>query len=162
MLFEPTTRVGIDNPGGAGAIVLNALLSGVGETRDVPDIRNPQVIESSGDRTAEWAAGGLDATVIHEAQYDQLEAQVDRPERIATLDENAPGFIKAAQAADADWLEENRDLAASYCATTLRAMKALKGDFSLFEAAVNEYVETAPTPQGLQDLFALIQKYPFS
>jgi hypothetical protein len=41
-------------------------------------------------------------------------------------------------------------------------MKALKGDFSLFEAAVNEYVETAPTPQGLQDLFALIQKYPFS
>ena len=23
-LFEPTTRVGIDNPGGAGAIVLNA------------------------------------------------------------------------------------------------------------------------------------------
>jgi len=162
VLFEATTRVGIDSPGGAGAIVLNALLSGVGETRDVPDIRNPQVIESSGDRTAEWAAGGLDATVIHEAQYDQLEAQVDRPERIATLDENAPGFIKAAQAADADWLEENRDLAASYCATTLRAMKALKGDFSLFEAAVNEYVETAPTPQGLQDLFALIQKYPFS
>jgi len=94
VLFEPTTRVGIDNPGGAGAIVLNALLSGVGETRDVPDIRNPQVIESSGDRTAEWAAGGLDATVIHEAQYDQLEAQVDRPERIATLDENAPGSSK--------------------------------------------------------------------
>ena len=160
-LFEPTTRVGIDNPGGAGAIVLNALLSGVGETRDIPDIPNPQVIESSGDRTAEWAAGGLDATVIHEAQYDEVEAQVDRPVRIATLYENAPQFIKAAQAADADWLEENRDLAASYCATTLRAMTALKGDFSLFEAAVNKYVETAPTPQGMQDLFALIQKYPF-
>ena len=27
-LFEPSTRVGIDSPGGAGAIVLNALLSG--------------------------------------------------------------------------------------------------------------------------------------
>ena len=160
-LFEPATRVGIDNPGGAGAIVLNALLSGVGETRDVPDIPNPQFIESSGDRTAEWAAGGLDATVIHEAQYDEVQAQVDRPVRIATLYENAPEFIKAAQAADADWLEKNRDLAAGYCATTLRAMKALKGNFSLFEAAVNEYVETAPTPEGMRDLFALIQKYPF-
>jgi len=160
-LFEPTTRVGIDNPGGAGAIVLNALLSGVGETRDIPDIPNPQVIESSGDRTAEWAAGGLDATVIHEAQYDEVEAQVDLPVRIATLYENAPEFIKAAQAADADWLAENRDLAASYCATTLRAMKALKSDFGLFAAAVHKYVETAPTPEGLQDLFTLVQKYPF-
>ena len=56
-LFDPATRVGIDNPGGAGSIVLNALLSGVGETRDIPDIPNPQMIESSNDRTAEWAAG---------------------------------------------------------------------------------------------------------
>jgi len=160
-LFQPTTRVGIDNPRGAGAIVLNALLSGVGETRDIPEIPNPQVIESSADRTTEWAAGGLDATVIHEAQYDEAAAQVDRPVRIATLYENAPEFVKAAQAADADWLEDNRDLAASYCATTLRAMTALKGDFTLFEAAVNEYVETPPAPAGMQDLFALIQKYPF-
>jgi NitT/TauT family transport system substrate-binding protein len=160
-LFEPSTRVGIDSPGGAGAIVLNALLSGVGETRDIPDLPNPQIIESSGDRTAEWGAGNLDATVIHEAQYDAVETQVDRPVRIATLYENAPDFVKAAQAADADWLDENRELAARYCATTLRAMTELKGDFALFDAAVNTYVETPPSADGMRDLFELINQYPF-
>jgi NitT/TauT family transport system substrate-binding protein len=160
-LFEQSTRVGIDSPGGAGAIVLNALLSGVGETRDIPHIPNQQIIESSADRTAEWAAGTLDATVIHEPQYDSVQAQVDQPVRIATLYENAPEFIKVAQAASVDWLDENRELAARYCATTLRAMNVLKSDFALFEATVNEYVETPPTADGMRDLFGLINQYPF-
>ena len=160
-LFQPKTRVGLDSPGGAGAIVLNALLRGVGEERDIPDISNQQIIESSGDRTAEWAAGNLDATVIHEVQYDGAEAQVDRPVRIATLYENAPDFVKAAQAANADWLDQHRELAARYCATTLRAMTTLKGDFALFEATVNDYVEDPPSAEGMRDLFELINKYPF-
>lgn len=99
--------------------------------------------------------------MIHEAQYDGAQAQVDRPVRIATLYENEPRFVKAAQAADADRLAANRELAASYCTTTLRAMTTLKGDFALFAAAVNEYVETPPSAEGLHDLFPLIQAYPF-
>jgi NitT/TauT family transport system substrate-binding protein len=160
-LFEPSTRVGIDSPGGAGAIVLNALLSGIGEPRDIHEIPNQQIIESSSARTAAWAAGELDATVIHDTQYDGAQASVNRPVLIATLYDNAPGFIKVAQAAPADWLAQNRELAARYCATTLRAMRALKGDFALFAAAVDEYVETPPSEESLRELFALIEKYPF-
>ena len=160
-LFEPSTRVGIDSPGGAGAIVLNALLSGIGEPRDVHEIPNQQIIENSSDRTAAWAAGQLDATVIHDTQYDGAQASVNRPVLIATLYENAPGFIKVAQAAPADWLAQNRELAAKYCATTLRAMRTLRGDFAVFQAAVDEYVETPPSEESLRELFALIEKYPF-
>jgi ABC-type nitrate/sulfonate/bicarbonate transport system substrate-binding protein len=160
-LFEPSTRVGIDSPGGAGAIVLNALLSGIGESRDVHEIPNPQIIESSSARTAAWAAGELDATVIHDTQYDGAKATVNRPVLIATLYENAPGFIKVAQAAPADWLAQNRELAARYCATTLRAMRELRGDFTLFQAAVHEYVEAPPSEESLRELFALIERYPF-
>jgi ABC-type nitrate/sulfonate/bicarbonate transport system substrate-binding protein len=160
-LFEPSTRVGIDSPGGAGAIVLNAMLSGVGEPRDVDELPNQQIIESSSARTAAWAAGELDATVIHDTQYDGAQASVDRPVQIATLYDNAPGFIKVAQAARADWLAENRELAARYCATTLRAMKTLKSDFALFQSAVNESVDTPPSEESLRELFALIQMYPF-
>jgi NitT/TauT family transport system substrate-binding protein len=160
-LFEPTTRVGIDSPGGAGAIVLNALLSGIGEPRDVDEIPNQQIIESSSARTAAWAAGQLDATVIHDTQYDAAVATVNRPVLIATLYENAPGFIKVAQAARADWLAQNRELAARYCATTLRAMRALKSNFALFQAAVDEYVEPTPSEESLRELFDLIQRYPF-
>lgn len=160
-LFEPSTRVGIDSPGGAGAIVLNALLSGIGEPRDVDEIPSPLIIESSSARTAEWAAGGLDATVIHDTQYDGAQASVNRPVQIATLYDNAPGFIKVAQAAQAGWLAENRELAARYCATTLRAMRELRGDFALFQSAVNEYVADPPSEESLRELFALIQRYPF-
>lgn len=160
-LFEPSTRVGIDSPGGAGAIVLNALLSGVGEPRDVDEIPNQQIIESSSARTAEWAAGGLDATVIHDTQYDGAQASVNQPVEIATLYDNAPGFIKVAQAARADWLDQNRELAARYCATTLRAMKTLKSDFGLFQAAVDECVAEPPSAESLRELFALIERYPF-
>jgi hypothetical protein len=70
--------------------------------------------------------------VIHDTQYDGAQASVNRPVLIATLYDNAPGFIKTAQAARADWLAQNRELAARYCATTLRAMKSLRGDFALF------------------------------
>lgn len=160
-LFDPSTRVGIDSPGGAGAIVLNAMLSGVGEPRDVDEIPMRRIIESSSARTAEWAAGGLDATVIHDTQYDGAQASVNQPVEIATLYDNAPGFIKVAQAARADWLDQNRELAAGYCATTLRAMKTLKSDFGLFQAAVDAYVAEPPSEVSLRELFALIQKYPF-
>lgn len=160
-LFEPSTRVGIDSPGGAGAIVLNALLSGIGEPRDVDEIPNQQIIESSSARTTAWATGELDATVIHDTQYDGAHASVNQPVLIATLYDNAPGFIKVAQAARADWLAQNRELAARYCATTLRAMTALKSDFALFQAAVNEYVDAPPSEESLRELFALIQQYPF-
>lgn len=160
-LFDPSTRVGIDSPGGAGAIVLNAMLSGVGEPRDVDEIPTPRIIESSSARTAEWAAGGLDATVIHDTQYDGAAATVNQPVQIATLYDNAPGFIKVAQAARADWLDQNRELAARYCATTLRAMKTLKSDFGSFRAAVDEYVADLPSEESLRELFALIQRYPF-
>lgn len=160
-LLDPSTRVGIDSPGGAGAIVLNAMLSGVGEPRDVDEIPTPRIIESSSARTAEWAAGGLDATVIHDTQYDGAAATVNQPVQIATLYDNAPGFIKVAQAARADWLDQNRELAARYCATTLRAMKTLKSDFGSFRAAVDEYVADLPSEESLRELFALIQRYPF-
>ncbi|ASR03249.1 ABC transporter substrate-binding protein [Gordonia rubripertincta] len=160
-LFEPSTRVGVDSPGGAGAIVLNALLSGIGESRDVHEIPNPQIIESASARTEAWATGRLDATVIHDTQFDAARSTVNRPVLIATLYENAPGFIKVAHAAEADWLAQNRELAARYCATTLRAMKTLKSDFALFRAAVGEYVDEPPSEQSLRELYDLIQKYPF-
>lgn len=160
-LFDPSTRVGIDSPGGAGAIVLNALLHGVGEPRDVHEIPNQQIIESSSARTAAWAAGTVDATVIHDTQFDGAEATVNQPVRIASLYDNVPSFIKTAQAARADWLEQNRELAARYCATTLRAMRELRGDFALFQTAVEKYVEVPPSEESLRELFALIQRYPF-
>ncbi len=160
-LFEPSTRVGIDSPGGSGAIVLNALLSGVGEPRDVHEIPNQRILQTSSDRLDALIAGQVDATVIHDTQYDSVKAKLNQPVLIATLYQDSPGFIKVAQAARADWLAQNRELAARYCATTLRAMTTLKSDFAVFRSAVDEYVAEPPSEQSLRELFELIQRYPF-
>jgi ABC-type nitrate/sulfonate/bicarbonate transport system substrate-binding protein len=160
-LFDRNVRVGIDSPGGAGAIILNALLIGVGEDRGIQDIPSPQIIESSGLRTSAFAAGEIDATVIHDTQYVQAEAQLPDATRIATLYKDVDTFIKEAQAAPAKWLDENRDLAARYCATTLVAMHDLKADYNVFQGAVKTYVEEPPSDKDLKILFDLIQKYPF-
>ncbi len=117
---------------------------GSGETRSIQEIPNQQIIESSSLRTAAWAAGEVDSTVIHEDQYEQAEGEVTDPVRIATLYEDVDTFVKEVQAAEAGWLEENRELAAKYCATTLVAMHQLKSDFDLFVEAVNTYVEDPP------------------
>lgn len=160
-LFDPSTRVAIDSPGGAGAIILNAILMGVGETRSIQELPNVQIIESSGLRTSAWAANQVDSTVIHEDQFTQAAGEVNEPVRIATLYENVDSFIKEAQAAEAGWLEENRELAASYCATTLIAMAELKADFDLFLEAVDTYVEEPPSEEELSILFDLIEQYTF-
>ena len=44
----------------------------------------------------------------------------ERPPRTTPGHVNVDTFIKAAQAAGANWLEQNRELAARYCVTTLR------------------------------------------
>ena len=58
-LFDPSTRVGIDSPGGAGAIVAQRDVErrrrAARRRRDIP---TQQIIESSSARTAAWAAGG--------------------------------------------------------------------------------------------------------
>ncbi|PRB18414.1 ABC transporter substrate-binding protein [Microbacterium sp. MYb62] len=160
-LFDPETRVAIDSPGGAGAIILNALLMGNGEKRSIQEIPNQQILESSGLRTTAFAAGQVDATVIHEDQFTSAATQVKDAARIATLYEDVEVFVKEAQAAPADWLAENGELAAQYCATTLVAMHELKSDFDLFSDAVAQYVEEPPTEEELRLLFDLIQKYEF-
>lgn len=73
----------------------------------------------------------------------------------------APVAAVHSQAARTDWLAQNRELAARYCATTLRAMKVLKSDFAVFRAAVDEYVDSVPSEESLRELFALIQQHPF-
>ena len=42
-----------------------------------------------------------------------------------------------------------------------RHPNARRGDFALFKAAVDEYVDEPPSEESLRELFALIGKYPF-
>ena len=161
-LFEPGRRIAIDSPGGAGAIILNAILAASGETRTAKDIKNAQILESSGLRLSAFAAGKVDATVIHKLQYNSAKDKVKQPAIIASLYEQVPVFVKEVHAAPAKWLDENLDTAAAYCAGVIKGMRELKADQKLFNEAVNTYAESKPdSAADLEEVFSLVQKYDF-
>lgn len=159
-LFEAETRVAIDSPGGAGAMILNAMLQAA-DAGTIQDIPTTTVLESSGQRTTAFAADEVDATVIHLTQFTQALAEAPDGEVITSLYEDVPVYIKEAFAAPSEWLEENRDTAVAFCASILRANQELAGDFDAFAEAVAQHVEEPPEEAELQELFALISEYEF-
>lgn len=162
-LLDPETRVGVDSPGGAGDIILNAILEANGVDATVADLPNAIVLESSGLRTTSWAADQLDATIIHLPQHNQAveEGGITDAVIISALYEDVPVFVKEAYAAPADWLEENLDVATAFCASVLKAARELSADFDLYVEAVNEFVGEPPDEEALEEVWTLISEHDF-
>lgn len=161
-LFEEGTTVAMDSPGGAGSVIFDAMLQAAGETRTTADMPGQQILESSGLRTSAYASGDVDATVIHEPQFAEAAPQVTDPVIIATLYSEVPGYLKEVHAAPTAWLDENVEVAASYCAAVLKGMRVLEADFELFVEASEEYSESeALDEETLSEIHSLIQEYEF-
>ncbi len=162
-LFDADTRVALDSPGGAGDIILNAMLQAAGETRTAAEIPGIQILESSGLRTTAYASGEVDATVIHDYQYFEAETQVADAVIIASLFDEVPDFVKEAHAAPASWLDENQELAANYCASVLVGMRELNGDYDLFVEAVEQFadIDEMPDDETLRSLWESATEYGF-
>lgn len=161
-LFDPKTRVAIDSPGGAGSVIFDAMLQALGEERTTADMPGQQILESSGLRTSAYAAGQVDATVIHEPQYAEAATQVEDPVVIASLFEEVPNYLKEVHAAPKAWLEENTEAAASYCAAAIKGMRELQDDKELFAEASKQYAQTENLDEEtLAETHRLINEYGF-
>lgn len=160
-IMDPEVRVAVDSPGGAGDIILNAMMQANGLDASVSDIPNTTVLESSGLRTNAWAADQIDATIIHLPQYEEALPQTEDGVIITSLYEDVPVFIKNTFAAPGDWLDENLETAAAFCASVLMGARELKGDFELYKVAVDTYVGEAPEEDTLREVFDLIATYDF-
>jgi ABC-type nitrate/sulfonate/bicarbonate transport system substrate-binding protein len=161
-LFNDDVRVALDSPGGAAMVAFDAILQASAEDRTSEDIPGQQILESSGLRASAFAAGEVDATIIHERQFNEAATQLDDAVIIAQLYEEVPNFIKEAQAAPRAWLEENSELAANYCASVLTGMRTLKADYDEFKAAVDEFAESDPlAEEELQRIHGWLQDYDF-
>jgi ABC-type nitrate/sulfonate/bicarbonate transport system substrate-binding protein len=160
-LFDPEVRVAVDSPGGAAEIILNSMLQAAGTGKTVADIPNTNILESSGLRTSAYVADEVDATVIHLPQFRQAAEQIPDAVIITTQYGDVPIFIKEAYAAPADWLDENLDTAAAFCASVIKASRELPEDFELYQAAVDQFVGEPPDEAELQEVFDLISQYEF-
>lgn len=160
-LNDPATRVAVDSPGGAGDIILNALLQATGTGLTVQDLPNTTVLESSGLRTNAFAADQVDVTIIHLPQFESALEEAPDGVILASLYEDVPVFVKEAFAAPVEWLDENQAVATAFCASVLAGARELETDFDAYSAAVMEYVAEPPEEAGLQEVFGLISEYDF-
>lgn len=142
-LLDPATRVGIDSPGGAANSVLDAIFQAKDIDATVEEIPTKTVLESSSLRESAFAADAVDVTVFHVASFEKLKQEVPDATMIASLPQDAPDFISLVYAARTDWIDENLDTAAAFCASVLKAGRELKTDYDLYLQAVNETVDEA-------------------
>lgn len=156
-LFDDGVSVAVDSPGGAGDIILNAMIQAGGETRTSADLPNVQIIESSGLRTTAFAGGEVQATIVHLTQFNaEIVPNVPGAHIISRLYEEVPVFMKEALAAPAEWLDANLDVAAAVCASIIKGARTLAADFDTYKGAVADLVDEPPADEQLQFLFDLI------
>lgn len=159
--FKPETTVGVDSPGGAAAMAVNAMLQANDASGLVNDIPNTKILQSSGLRTSAFVSGEVDATIIHLSQFNLAKEQVPSATAIAKMYEDLPFYIKESFAAPADWLEQNKEVAASFCASVLQANRTLTESFETYREAVNTYVAEPPPEEELRTMFELLQQHNF-
>lgn len=156
-LFEGDANVAVDSPGGAGDIIVNAMIQAAGDDRSTADLPNVQIIESSGLRTSAFVGGEVNATMVHLTQYnEEILPNVPDAQIISSLWEDVPVFMKETLAAPAEWIDENLDVAAAVCASIISGARTLAADPEAYVAAVNELVDEPPSEEELTELFELV------
>ena len=156
-IFADDVSVALDSPGGAGDIILNAMLQAAGEERTTADIPGIQILESSGLRTTAFASGDVDVTLVHLTQYNsEILPAVPEAQIISRLYEDVPTFLKETFAAPTSWIDENLETAAAICAAVISGSRTLVGDRAAFDEAVNTYVAEPPEASQLDEVYPLI------
>lgn len=159
--FKPNTTVGVDSPGGAAAMAVNAMLEANDASGLVNDIPNTKILQSSGLRTSAFVSGEVDATIIHLLQFNQAKEQVPDATVISKMYEDLPFYIKESFAAPTDWLQQNKETAASFCASIIKANRKLTESFETYQKAVQTHVAEPPPEEELRTVFELFQEHKF-
>lgn len=150
-ITDPDVVVAIDSPGGLINYVLNYIL----DTRDmgitVDDLTNVRVVEDGGLRLAALASGEADIAILDPFEKAQLVEERGEDDvhtlSIVAEDLDSVGFVYAASS---EWLDENLDRAAAFCASVLRANAEALDDFDLYTDWSNEAIDPDPAPETLR------------
>ena len=150
-ITDPGVIVGIDSPGGLINYLMNHLFRAKGITNSdgepltTDDLENVQILEDGGLRLASLAQGEINVGSLDLFEQDQLQR------RAADLDvnvlsvtaqdiDNAVGSVFIART---EWLQENPERAAAFCAMILDATRTLALD-------VDTYLEWAEDISALE------------
>ncbi len=152
-ITDPDIRVGIDSPGGLINYLMNHVFRARGLTNDegepltTDDLENVKILEDGGLRLAALAQDEIDVGSLDLFEQERLARQVGGEEgdfnllSVTAQDiEDAVGSVFIAQK---EWIDENPDRAAAFCAMIFKATRTLAGD-------VDEYLEWAEEVTALE------------
>jgi ABC-type nitrate/sulfonate/bicarbonate transport system substrate-binding protein len=157
-LLDSKTRIAVDSPGGAADTILNAMLQAHKlkvTTKDLPGVR---IFESSRLRIAALVANEVDVAVMTLLQFRRAETEVPSPVIISKLYEDVPYFLHSVYAAPASWLDTNLDVAAAFCASVVKAQRAIIDDVDLYLKVVNEMIPEPPSEALLRETWEFAAK----
>jgi ABC-type nitrate/sulfonate/bicarbonate transport system substrate-binding protein len=141
-ITNPDIRVAVDSPGGLVNFIMNLVFREKGMGITVSDLPNVTVIGDGSQRLAALAAGEVDVGSVDLFELPDLEKQIG-PENVTVLSVTAKDadFLANVLIAKTEWLDENTDLAARWCAATLYSNRVLASDYDQYKNAVDTYVE---------------------
>jgi ABC-type nitrate/sulfonate/bicarbonate transport system substrate-binding protein len=140
-ITDPDVRVAIDSPGGLINFIMNMLFAEQDLGITVDDLENVSVLEDGSLRLGALAAGDVDVGSVDLFEIADLREQLgeDAVTVLSVVAEDVD-FMANVAWAPTEWLEENPDLAAAYCATILYSNRQLASDFEQYQAALDRYV----------------------
>jgi ABC-type nitrate/sulfonate/bicarbonate transport system substrate-binding protein len=139
-ITEPNVRVAVESAGGFLNLLMNMVFDarGMGITTD--DLTNTVIIEDGGQRLAALGAGDVDVGSLDLFEQAELKETLgeDAVTVLSVVAEDAD-FIANVMWAPTEWLEENQDLAARYCAAVIYSNRQLTSDYDQYLAALEEF-----------------------
>jgi ABC-type nitrate/sulfonate/bicarbonate transport system substrate-binding protein len=141
-ITNPEIRVAVDSPGGLVNFIMNLVFREKGMGITVSDLPNVTVIGDGSQRLAALAAGEVDVGSVDLFELPDLEKQIGA-ENVTVLSVTAEDadFLANVLIAKTEWLDENTDLAARWCAATLYSNRVLASDYDQYKDAVDTYIE---------------------
>lgn len=157
-ITDPDVRVAVESAGGFLNLLMNLVFLNRGLDITTDDLTNTVILEDGSLRLAALAAGDVDVGSLDLFEQADLKAQIgeDAVTVLSVVAEDTE-FLANVMWAKADWLEENRDLAARYCANILYSNRVLASDFDQYLAALNRFI-----PGGVEDEEIARQNWEFA
>jgi len=141
-ITNPDIRVAVDSPGGLVNFIMNLVFREKGMGITVSDLANVTVLGDGSQRLAALAAGDVDAGSVDLFELPDLEKQIGAKNvTVLSVTAEDANFLANVLMAKTEWIDENTDLAARWCAATLYSNRVLASDYEQYKNAVETYVE---------------------
>lgn len=157
-ITDPDVRVAVESAGGFLNLIMNLVFLNRGLDITTDDLTNTVILEDGSLRLAALAAGDVDVGSLDLFEQAELKAEIGEDAvTVLSVVADDTEFLANVMWATTDWLEENKDLAARYCATILYSNRVLASDYDQYLAALNQYI-----PAGVEDEEVARQNWEFA